>query len=270
MPIEQLDYGWSQYDKNHRRHRTCLHKCSGCGNVREVAQSRGRIKTDLCSVCAFTRPKFYNRKKICLDEFLSVRNFLIAYLLGFLWADGNVTKDGYKVSVNFLDDDFQDIKHIFSFPDSWGFYNKKSPNKRKLISCQFHSKVFNNFLCDFDFHIKSGSSACKILNHLPQDMRPYWWRGYFDGDGNLFFDKKQKILSITSCYQQNWDFYIELCDQLEIVPRIYQVKHIYDHSRISIQNRVEILKFLDFIYQGERVGLLRKYNKYQEFSSQEI
>lgn len=86
---------------------------------------------------------------------------------------------------------------------------------------------------------------------------------FFDGDGGFTIHGKTRRISLTSTHNQNWDFLYELCNQLNIGHRYAQWKSKENSSSsIYFENEAWVKKFFAYIYQGEKFGLLRKYNAY--------
>lgn len=194
----------------------------------------------------------------------------ISYILGFLWADGHVAKDRYSIQTNFAISDFPDLKEILYKFSNWNEriikYNEKNPNLQNQISLILFSKELRDFLAENDYLIKSGASADKILSKIPEHLKHYWWRGYFDGDGCIYNKNYFSCIAIASCYQQDWSFTEKLFKQLLITYKI--------EKRISKQGKSSIVwaygfddvsRFCDYIYQGDQFGLKRKYDIYQKF-----
>lgn len=195
-----------------------------------------------------------------------------AYFLGYFWADGHVCKriktierktNGYGIVFSIAHRDFLKIKSELFGLVNWGYSLRwdKNPNHSRIAILRFHNKKLWKFLEETDHLIKSGASPDKILDKIPENLRHYWWRGYFDGDGCLYFNKKSYsiYLTLSSCRKQKWDFIDKLCKQLKIDYNIRQNVH---GSAFYIQAESFIKKFCDYIYQGELFGLLRKRDKY--------
>jgi len=59
-----------------------------------------------------------------------------------------------------------------------------------------------DFLSENNYKEKSYVSATKILNKIPNNLKKYFFRGYFDGDGSIYkYEKYYQVgLNITSTY----------------------------------------------------------------------
>lgn len=95
-----------------------------------------------------------------------------------------------------------------------------------------------------------------------------WFRGLSDGDGCIFVNKTTTYadFSISSSYNQDWNYIFKIFHQLNINGRISkQVNKIGRNSQIHIGNIIDIIKFLNYIYknyESDNLFLKRKLDKY--------
>lgn len=227
-----------------------------------------------------------NRRKLCIKvyakdfkdynvnpiNFLDIKLPEVAYILGLLWADGNISfYNGHNVIqlVCTPPDSYEYLK-IFNKIGIWKFYeyeNKKQSTWKARSTIVTHNRIIAEFLKSKLYCSKSGDSANLILDCIPENLRYYWFRGLFDGDGCLYINGGCQQLSISSVYEQNWDFMEKIYKELQINYKIkYQIsKKGHKSSYIRITNRKDCLKFLNYIYQNtnkDKCFLSRKYNKY--------
>ena len=109
----------------------------------------------------------------------------------------------------------------------WKFYKKTSHN---TIPCRLTNKFIHNFLVENDYISKSTASADKILSKIPEHLKHYWWRGYFDGDGCFCKSNRSYIFTISSNIDQNWNFIDTLFNNLDI---FYKIKFVIRKTRNS-------------------------------------
>lgn len=123
------------------------------------------------------------------------------------------------------------------------------------------------FLKQNDYKTKN-LSPDKIILKIPKNLKQYWWRGYFDGDGCIsLFSKNKCHVIFSGPINQKWDFVDALFKQLRIKKyRKSKVQSICGQSsKVCISNRGDCFRFLNYIYQGrmmDKIGLNRKYKKY--------
>jgi hypothetical protein len=130
------------------------------------------------------------------DSFFSELNEKSAYWLGFLYADGYVSKTENCIRITLSD---KDENHLFKFKADieaespilyhMNRYSKQYRYTRKARISIF-SKQIKQDLSDLGCN-SSKSLTCKFPD-LPQDMLPHFIRGYFDGDGSVYIVKPRK------------------------------------------------------------------------------
>lgn len=205
--------------------------------------------------------------KVNPNQFLNIDSPEIAYLLGFIWADGNISKMSYQISLSIQKEDADQIAHLFDRTGEWGIYNRKRTTWKEESCFYISNKIIWSFLKENDYDIKSGASPDKILSKIPENLKHYWWRGYFDGDGSIGCGKGNQLV-LASVFFQDWSFCIDLFSKLNILK--YSIRVSKDniksrHSEFILQNMIGIDKFCRFIYQNyenDNIGLDRKYKKY--------
>lgn len=212
--------------------------------------------------------------KIEMGQFLDIKCSKIAYLLGFLWADGYVSKDCVRILMN--KEDSKHIKPIIDSSGEWSVYdyfNAKRPSSwKESILFVKGSRVLTSFLGENDYREKSIKSPDKILSKIPENLRHYWWRGYFDGDGCINLTSKHRRASICSTYEQDWKFVEDLSLNLgfdfviERTKRINKVSQKENkYSKIHIQNLKSLNILLSYTYKDyetDNIGFKRKYDKW--------
>jgi len=125
-----------------------------------------------------------------------------------------------------------------------------------------------------DYTDKSFKSPSKILEYLERidtNLINYWIRGYFDGDGCIYYNKKHYLrqVSFASGYNQNWNDIIKYMKNIGI-KNIKVNKKILKKSKsrssdlrfCGIHNCDIFFRFIypnkfDFVFK-------RKYDKFTE------
>jgi hypothetical protein len=226
-------------------------------------------------ICSKRSEKSPEKCRVNPNQFLSVTTPEIAYLLGLLWADGHVKSINLSGSIRFgnITSDIDDIRHVFHKTGDWNFYEmgRQRANWKDQTAIVINEKTLFNFLKDHDYETKSGGSPIKILSHVPEHLRHYWWRGYFDGDGNLYIGKHCHQISMASTYDQDWSFALSLMATLGVKGSICQTisKKGHKSSTLRICGIENCKRFCEFIYAGyelDKIGFSRKYQKYQQLS----
>ena len=207
-------------------------------------------------------------KKVKIN--IDLENKYFCYVLGIIWADGSICKKTNKVTISLVEQDMRDIKYIFDKVGNWNstHHNNSERGYKDQLSLNVSDKPFKYFLTINDFIEKSIISPDKIINSMPTNNVKYFIRGVVDGDGCFYQNKKNytRQFAITSTYEQDWTYIVNILNSLECkykIDRVLNKKSKY--SSIRINNR-DIIKFGRYIY-GDFFGLTRKYNKFLEIES---
>lgn len=203
-------------------------------------------------------------QQVSMEQFYNITDYRIAYILGFIWADGHVSKTKNLIIISTQSRDGKDIQQAVVGIIPFHIYIA-SRNKQSIFSIGDLS--LHTFLVEHDYINKSTLSPTKILSKIPQHLKHYFFRGYFDGDG-CFTNKTNRCISFTGHYEQDWTDVENFIKSLEITPQIIRRnddKRGYKSSFIYVYGKDKCKKILEDLYKGEQVGLTRKSNLFHEF-----
>jgi intein/homing endonuclease len=196
-------------------------------------------------------------------KFISDIDEYSAYILGFIWADGYVSKT-HAISLEIKKDDALEIKDIIMKTGEWKIKERQRYKDGKefgkmQLRYSASSKEVVQYLIDKSFSVKSEVSPSKILEMIPDNLKHYFWRGFFDGDGNLYIATKTEF-SFWGSYAQSWTDLEKLLDDLGIKYTIRCNSNAKNQkfSQIYCCNFTGVNKFIDYISQGIPFGLKRK------------
>lgn len=205
-------------------------------------------------------------KKYFVDykQFETVRKPEVAYLLGLLWADGYL-KPNYALRIKANREDLESLESVFNSVGTWGVYDYNPIGGRKPQRIiEITDKNLGQILENFGFLDKSHISACKMLNSIPDELKHYWFRGYFDGDGGICIYKKYPQVNFSGGYEQDFTFLFNQLNKLEIGFHYVQRKNDKSQSgAVTLNSRQGVKVFSDYIYQGKQFGLKRKKIKFE-------
>jgi hypothetical protein len=198
------------------------------------------------------------------EKFKNIVDPYTAYFLGFLWADGHFNRKSKQITLEIKKDDADEIMDVV---DLIGEAKKKTRQRMKsgkvfgnLQTCfSFSIKKSYDFFIENDFHNKSIQEPSTILSKIPPDLKHYFWRGFFDGDGNLYIKHKYEF-SFWGNYHYLWTELKNILDSLSIkynVRRDENGKH-QKYSQIYCCNFLGVNAFINYISQGKQFGLSRK------------
>lgn len=199
-----------------------------------------------------------------------------AYFLGLLMADGWVSqgKSNWTLGLAMTDKDciekFQTALKTNS-PIKLREANIKDGVSRK--ACYFLYITCKEIIEDLNkLGIIGNKTNRTYIPNIPKELIRHFIRGYFDGDGCIYVRKNTKnsncSCSITSSSQLIIKQIYNILLNNNIKSFIRQHKPTY--STVNIDNRLESLKFLDYIYKDCSIYMNRKYNKYLEIKNKPI
>lgn len=207
------------------------------------------------------------KKSVDDNFFKTIDSAEKAYWLGFMYADGYVGKDN-KVELALKE---SDINHVEKFKISLKSNHKISKKKTILNGKDFYSYRISiqskKLSHDLSSHgcINKKSLICTFPNIL-DDLLPDYIRGFFDGDGCIYFDKRiKRTIPKIDIACGSYDFIFELQKILNkkfnIPSYIYADRTIYS---LRVYKEEYSFKFLNLLYanSNENIRLNRKYNLY--------
>lgn len=190
-----------------------------------------------------------------------------AYILGFLYADGNANKNLKQITLKLQEKD----KYILELISKLIGSNKPlhfSSRRQESHQNQYALKITNTVI--YSDLIKYGVIPNKTFKtEFPFVLEPYLWphfiRGYFDGDGCFYIDNKRSC----ACWSiiGSSAFCLSL---LKILNDKIKVKGFIIHDRrcsdgvdiIRVRKYSDIKKICNWIYADSRIHLDRKFNKF--------
>lgn len=214
----------------------------------------------------------FNKYETLKNSLANINLPQTAYLLGYLWADGYVRKKKpYQVSLAIATKDADEIRSIVLKTGEWcETLNRAntSGGRNNAALCKFFltNKDISFWFSSMGFHSKSNESPRHLIGFIPEKLRHYFWRGYFDGDGCICSISNGGALcvSFTSSEDQDWSLLSETIKALGIHFKIAKnVKERGSNSVLRIWRKKDVFKIMSYLYNGEKFGLKRKLFKYQ-------
>lgn len=216
----------------------------------------------------------------CFDN---VENIFVQYFLGFLMADGCVSKSSIKKqepNVISLGLKKQDQNHIYKFRTFLGSSHNIANISYKIqnkIYYQSHIKIFSTKICQKlkEYGIcERKSLIAKTTNNILKNSR-YYFLGILDGDGSISFcnkskNKKEKspVISLVGSFDILNEF-LEYCKKIITTKaninkskKIYQlrfshkqayklIKHFYKNAEIYLDRKMELAQKIIIDYKDE-------------------
>lgn len=142
------------------------------------------------------------RKSYTVNEtFFDTWSNDMAYLLGFIMADGcvsyNTKKSKYNMRLCIHPRDISVINFANSLlcPDNYIYYYPNS----ELCQVRYTSKHMAERLISLG--VIPNKTGYENMTHVPDEWKPAWIRGMFDGDGSISIRKDGKNYSCYICSQ---------------------------------------------------------------------
>lgn len=202
-----------------------------------------------------------------------------AYWLGFLYADGCVSEvrkkskiKSYILSMNLA---VKDKPHLNKFINSIKSNIPIKENIVKLNGKEYKAVRINlcsTQICKDLINKKCVPRKSLILeypsnNIVPENLIKHFIRGYFDGDGCIYFDKNKPQSGAKIIIVGTLDMINGICKEIydnniNINPAITTKGNAY---QLYIYNLDNIIKIYDYFYKNSTIFLDRKYEYYTKY-----
>lgn len=205
-----------------------------------------------------------------------------AYWLGFIAADGSISKkthgqNTFSLAIHEIEPlealkkDLETDKPIY-IQDNSKYQNKYSNKIGYRLTM-----VSNKMVSDLERHGIVEQKTFKLkLPKLKEHLYSHFIRGYFDGDGSVFYTKARgkidEVLAVSICGTNS--FLTELCSKLNV-----NTKLIYKDRRketdcwnLKLYNQTKALPFYHYIYRNIRHSfyLKRKKDKFDKYINMKV
>lgn len=214
-------------------------------------------------------------KTFNINDFTNVTNPILVYYLGLLWADGSVNFSSAR-----LQNVEEDARYFYDTIKSLGGFRtylnipKNGIDKDQFIVTMNHTEICE-YLMSMDYGVKSLVSPTKILSTIPDNLKHLFWLGFFDGDGNCYQhprNRRQGKTAFCGSYEQDWTDLEKLLQGLGIRYKIDRTinKKGQKGSTVTSYCLYEICKLEKYFYpdyENTKIGLFRKYEKFQLIKS---
>lgn len=148
---------------------------------------KDHVNNKFCSLNCFYALK--RSKTINQDFFETIDSEEKAYWLGFIYADGTVSKKENKQKSISIELSQKDLKHLEKFAKIFNSnvkkYNKKLSCKVSVTSLKLWEDIQKYNIIPNKTYIE-----INVLEKIPNHLKKDFIRGFFDGDGNCSNNKK--------------------------------------------------------------------------------
>lgn len=224
-----------------------------------------------------SKPKeSYNRKYFHREDLFDKWTEESAYLLGYLEADGHILKRcSYKnspsVGVTFCCSE-KDANYLVMLKRITGYTGKTykrihriKGKKYKTLAFVIRSRGWKKFLED-RFRKE------RIPIDIPEEMLHHYIRGYFDGDGSIYFEKQSQDYKSSMVFSSE-----QLAQQFreKILETNIKISNIHKKSNsdkcwyFQISTK-QTRKFGQFLYENSSIYMERKHELFRRQRAKEM
>lgn len=195
-----------------------------------------------------------------------------AYWLGFLYADGNLSKSTNTIELGLKISDKEHLQKYLNFlkhtsKNKIRFHANKLGNSYRVGITNKHIwNILNSYGCT-----PQKSLTLKFPNKSifkSEDLIRHFIRGYFDGDGCLSYNKTTKIVFPRCSIISTFEFLNEIQNilkNLNINSKLTSDKRFKHNTKILDFKNKESDQFINYLYDNATIYLTRKYNRYLFF-----
>lgn len=195
-----------------------------------------------------------------------------AYFLGLLWSDGHNCLSKNYVTLSLQDTDKYILEKINIITENERPLHKnelsiKNPRYHDQYIATWGSKYFSQLLNSLGMGPNKTLTA-EYPKCINESLHRHFIRGYLDGDGCISTSYGGKFAQVTLVGTSMLLNYMKdiIKQQIEIEVFVDKDKRAKDPIcvlRCSRKN--DVIKLLEWIYDGASIYLKRKYDKYQQF-----
>ncbi|OON43260.1 LAGLIDADG family homing endonuclease [Bacillus anthracis] len=198
----------------------------------------------------------WKRKYDITEDYFKTWSNNMAYILGFIAADGVIQKENQCVSVSQKESYIlEDIKNELKTTQPL-YQNKKTG----VYMLNINSKTIKDDLMNIH-----GIKPCKSFNiefpFVPEEYLHHFVRGYFDGDGYVNYET-YTVSFVGGSYNFMNSLHQILQNRNLRADSLNQNKHY----RVILSGRKSIQLFSNWIYKDKDIYLHRKYEVFQKES----
>lgn len=222
-------------------------------------QRRGLNKQEVNSNCI----SVYKKN---LQAFSTISNELEAYYLGLLYADGSVSNKNNSVRLELeISDGYIIIPLRDYICSELPIYTYTRDKKGRVLTTQtlsFKSKeIKDNLTLQGLFSNKSFADNLKLPN-LDSTLMNHFIRGYFDGDGSVYFCEGLKV-NFTGSFNfiQEIELYLKANKIITTIAKTRKKPHQSDSS-FAFSSKLDMYNFYNFLYSNANYYLTRKKDKF--------
>lgn len=199
------------------------------------------------------------------------------YFLGLVYSDGCITNHNtnYKLTLELQESD----KHIIETfrdlisPEKQIYCVNKSeinPKWSNLYGITVDDKYIVNKLKEYGMIVGKTYNRRfpEVILNSSEDIQRHFIRGYFDGDGSIYYKKKEGKI-IKSTIRITFASNINICENIGNIIKMhcnanYVISKNGNSNHITFMGRLKVMRILNWLYKDSNYYLYRKRAKYEE------
>lgn len=194
-----------------------------------------------------------------------------AYTLGLIYADGNNFIGGrhHTLTIVLQEEDrdvLERIREELKYDAPLKYTDMKK--KKEVYHNTYRLVVNDEYMCNRLLElgvVNNKSLIVKFPNYISDELIPHFIRGYFDGDGSVYYDDKRSKAGTSICGTYDFVSHIsEILHNMGIKNHLYHPKQCGDNDTYVVvtTGNKSSYSFLTWMYQDADIKMERKYNKY--------
>jgi len=201
-----------------------------------------------------------------LNFFEEINSPESAYYLGWLASDGFVQTKTSTVGITLQARDKDVLEKLSSFiykEKPLLFKKRQKPHWQDTYSLLIYGKKFCYDLKKFGI-IDRKSFSIGISELIPKEFLKFFIRGFFEGDGCIYFSAKKNCCCFyTASDQMASDLKKILYSEIKLITKEYINKKKPNFHTITVQGKSNCFLFLNWLYSDlNELFLKRKYERY--------
>ncbi len=221
------------------------------------------------------RVKLDHERNVNPELFRNVTLPEVAYFLGYFWADGHIhtyrnerrNLTYHRIAIEVQKEDGDHLRKVAETFGKWAIVERARKRygvpMKPTLSLVINNAPLYGFLLDHGYNEKSTLSPTNILSHIPAELRPAFWLGFFDGDGWVLEERTN--IGFAGGYDQDWTDLMTLLNGMEARPSVHPYVSPKGHqsSSVTVQNRDGVKAFYDYVKPFSHLGLPRKQKRFE-------
>ena len=193
-----------------------------------------------------------------------------AYWLGFILADGCISKNLYNMHIQLQQTDkahLEKFAKIFNVPIKIGSsYDKRNGNNYQWCNIKINSNYICKSLNNKGVTPRKSLLDCSIIfEYIPNELIHHFIRGYFDGDGFVGVSNKDREYAFVLVGNDKFlQFIRDNVFTKELNLNINNVRQMGTIYRLAYGGNFQLVKIRNWLYKDATIWLERKKNLFDK------